>query len=197
MREELAPGRPREFDETEMLRKIMKLFWRGGYEGVSLADIMKETGLKKGSLYAAYGDKRAMYLKALGQYEADIVGSAAKFLTDQSLPPLERLDAFLSAPLAAPDQGDRSGCFLCNASADQADLDMATKKQVTRGFDQLTDGLARSLSDLHPDLPKVEALIKARTLLTVYIGLRIMVRSGAETRALDPIVETALKLVSV
>ena len=60
MREELAPGRPREFDETQVLRQIMKLFWRGGYEGVSLSDIMTETGLKKGSLYAAYGDKRVL-----------------------------------------------------------------------------------------------------------------------------------------
>ncbi len=194
MREDAAPGRPREFDETDMLRRIMTLFWRKGYEGVSLADIMAETGLKKGSLYAAYGDKRAMYLKALAQYEADVVDSAAKMLKDGSAPPLERLEAFLSAPLDAARNHDRSGCFLCNASADQADLDKDAKAQVTKGFDHLTRSLFSLLTDFRAGLSSDETLAKARTLLAIYVGLRVMVRSGASIDQLKPSVKLGLSL---
>ena len=197
MRDDVAPGRPREFDETEMLRKIMRLFWRGGYEGVSLSEIMTETGLKKGSLYAAYGDKRAMYLKALAQYEDDVVASAAKFLMDQEIPALERISAFLSAPLNGPEQGDRSGCFLCNASADQADLNDDAQAQVSRGFERLRQGLRVSLQQLRPDLSDAKINAKAQTLLSLYIGLRILVRSGADVSQLRESVELGCRLVEV
>ncbi len=65
MREPTTMGRPREFDVDEALTKIMAVFWAKGFEGSSLSDLVAATGLKKGSLYAAFGDKRAMYLKAL------------------------------------------------------------------------------------------------------------------------------------
>ena len=195
MRDEARPGRPREFDGTQMLRRIMQLFWRKGYEGVSLADIMAETGLKKGSLYAAYGDKRSMYLKALSQYQADVVDSAARFLRDRSAPPKERLQAFLSAPLEAAQKNDRSGCFLCNASADQADLDQEAKKLVARGFGRLKRSLACTITDLVPEMAQDQLHASANALLAVYIGLRIMVRSGAPIETLRPSTMPALRMI--
>lgn len=196
MRDRVSPGRPREFDETEVLRKIMTLFWRLGYEGVSLADIMEATGLRKGSLYAAFGDKRSMYLRALAQYEADVVKGAAEALEDSAIPAMERLEAFLSAPLHAPRNQDRSGCFLCNASADQADLDDQTRQQVTRGFDRLKRALVAPLSELNPSLSEAGIVAKAGTLLAVYTGLRVMVRSGVAIEALEPSVRLALDLAT-
>ena len=196
MRDRNAPGRPREFDDTEMLRKIMKLFWKGGYEGVSLSDIMRETGLQKASLYAAFGDKRALYLKALTQYHADVVSDAARALKDANRPALERIEAFLLAPLEAARLNDRSGCFLCNASADQADLDLATKQQVKRGFETLTQALAQPIAELRPKRDEVAVLTTARTLVSIYIGLRIMVRSGLSLRQLESCVPNALVLVN-
>ncbi len=156
---------------------------------------MAETGLKKGSLYAAYGDKRAMYLKALAQYETDVVDSAAGFLKDRSAPPLERLSAFLSAPLEAAGKNDRSGCFLCNASADQADLDEDARKLIERGFDQLTRALVSALTEIDQDFSPDQVQSKARALLAVYIGLRVMVRSGTPTEALRAVVTDALEIV--
>ncbi|WOR15218.1 TetR/AcrR family transcriptional regulator [Hyphomonas sp. FCG-A18] len=194
MRDRNTPGRPREFDDTEMLRKIMTLFWQGGYEGISLSRIMKETGLQKASLYAAFGDKRALYLKALSQYHTDVVTAAATALETPSARPETRIQAFLSAPLDGAATGDRSGCFLCNASADQADLNTDTQKQVTDGFDRLTRALCQPIAELNPDLDAEAVKSKARTLLSIYTGLRIMVRSGLPLNDLKPITVTALEL---
>jgi AcrR family transcriptional regulator len=196
MRDQLAVGRPREFDETDILRRIMDLFWQHGFEGVSLADIMTATDLKKGSLYAAFGDKRAMYLKALAQYDDDVVSTAAHALKDKTVSPGERLEAFLTSPLAAPQKGDRKGCFLCNASADQADVDQDAKGQVKKGFDKLKRGLMTALTDLNPEMPTEEVSAKAQTLLAIYAGLRVMVRSGASIEQLRLSVRVGLEMAA-
>ena len=68
MLEPKVMGRPREFDEDEALAKIMDVFWEKGFEGTSMSDLETATGLRKGSLYAAFGDKRAMYRKSVELY---------------------------------------------------------------------------------------------------------------------------------
>ena len=185
MRDRTTPGRPREFDDTEMLRKIMRLFWKNGFEGVSLSMIMKETELQKASLYAAFGDKRSMYLKALGQYHDDIVSAAALALKDDTVPAKQRIEAFINAPLTAAQKNDRSGCFLCNASADQSDLDPTTKTQVSVGFDLLTSALTAALRDAHPDLSSEDIAARAKALLAVYVGFRILARSDVAIDGLE------------
>ena len=195
MRDRNAPGRPREFDDTEMLRKIMALFWKAGFEGVSLSDIMNETGLKKASLYTAFGDKRSMYLKALGQYHSDIVTAAARALRDETVAPAMRIEAFLRAPLTAVEHNDRTGCFLCNASADQADLDPDTRSQTRRGFEHLASGLSAALAALRPDLGGADRDARAQALLALYSGFRVMVRSGADLGQLEAAVTQAMVLV--
>lgn len=190
-----APGRPREFEETATLRKIMALFWANGFEGVSLSRIMAATDLQKASLYAAFGDKRSMYLKALSQYHADQVSAAAAALKDSAQPPLERIRAFLNAPLAAAEGGDPSGCFLCNASADQAALDAGTQAQVKQGFETLAAALEVPLKALNPARDAATLSRHAHLLLGLYSGFRIMARSGLDVHKMRPGIEGALAAV--
>ncbi len=173
------PGRPRQFDEAETLSSIMQLFWENGYEATGLSDIIKATGLSKASLYAAYGNKQSMYLKALGHYEALKVDAAVQALRDQSRPAMDRISAFLQAPIAAIDtNADRRGCFLCNASADRASLDSETADLVRRGYSKIRRALEQAIAERgntgDPDFAKRNAEL----VLTVYSGLRVMARSS-------------------
>src|SRR5882724_13552824 len=61
-------GRPRSFDPNKALDRAMRLFWRKGYEGTSLSDLTKAMGISRPSLYAAFGDKEALFRKALERY---------------------------------------------------------------------------------------------------------------------------------
>jgi len=194
MRDHALPGRPRTFDETKTVRQFMKLFWQKGYEGVSLSDIMAATGLRKGSLYAAFGNKRSMYLRALVQYNVDEVDAAAKALEDTHSQPLQRIEAFLSLPVEAARLADRSGCFLCNASADQADLDDETKLQVTRGFERLDRALIVPVSEIGCASNEAAVAAKARAFLAVYSGLRVMARSGLAPEILEAVRDEVLSL---
>src|ERR1700751_4731327 len=61
-------ARSKEFDEERALAAAVEVFWRQGYENTSLEALMREMGIAKQSLYDTFGDKRALYLKALRQY---------------------------------------------------------------------------------------------------------------------------------
>ena len=72
----LPRGRPRSFDKAEALEKAMHIFWRDGYRDASLADLCSAMGLTKPSLYAAYGNKEALFLSALDRYMDDCIRPA-------------------------------------------------------------------------------------------------------------------------
>ena len=69
-------GRPLSFDKAEALEKAMHIFWRDGYRDASLADLCSAMGLTKPSLYAAYGNKQALFLSALDRYMDDCIRPA-------------------------------------------------------------------------------------------------------------------------
>lgn len=62
-------GRPREFDEAEVLDRALTLFWRKGFEATSIRDLVEETGVARASLYGAFGDKEDLFRRALAHYK--------------------------------------------------------------------------------------------------------------------------------
>src|ERR1700742_264564 len=87
-------GRPRSFDESDALKKATQVFWSKGYDGVTIDDLVAGMGVGRPSLYAVFGDKRAIFLRVLKAYAERKGASAAKALLS---PPLLRnsLVAFL------------------------------------------------------------------------------------------------------
>src|SRR5688500_18771243 len=61
-------GRPRAFDENKALDAALDVFWRKGYEGASLSDLTDTMGINRPSLYAAFGNKEALFRKVLERY---------------------------------------------------------------------------------------------------------------------------------
>ncbi|MFC7292710.1 TetR/AcrR family transcriptional regulator [Hirschia litorea] len=190
------PGRPREYDEDETLTKIMSLFWENGYEGTGLSDIIKSTGLQKGSLYKAFQSKHSMYLRALAHYEKLNVDTAVEYLQSDN-PPLKRIKTFLTIPIdAAFSENDRRGCFLCNASADHAANDPETQKLVLRGYGKMQNALTLPISELRPEWSKEQTLQTAQLILVIYSGLRIMARSATDKNTLLGARDTGLTLLA-
>ena len=180
-----AVGRPRQFDETKTLEKVMNLFWSHGYEGTGLSDIIKTTGLAKGSLYKAFGNKKNLYMQALKLYEKQYVDAASQALTD-SRDPMVRINEFLSGPITALNSDDENnGCFLCNASADRANLDPEIRTLVQRGFSELGQALQLTISELNPEATTAQTSQQAEALLAIYSGLRIMSRSGIDKKRME------------
>src|SRR3954467_15685918 len=73
-------GRPRSFDETGALEKATQVFWAKGYDGVTIDDLVAGMGVGRPSLYAVFGDKRTIFLRALKTYAEAKGARAAKAL---------------------------------------------------------------------------------------------------------------------
>src|SRR4028118_2167613 len=67
----VCKGRPREFDIEEALASALRVFWSKGYDGTSLTDLTEAMGITRPSLYAAFGNKEALFRKALELYERE------------------------------------------------------------------------------------------------------------------------------
>src|SRR5215510_8193364 len=79
-------GRPRAYDPDQAIARAAAQFWKAGYAGTSLDDLVAATGMNRPSLYAAFGDKRAIYLKTLDYYMEEGRALARDALADD--PPL-------------------------------------------------------------------------------------------------------------
>lgn len=175
-------ARPRSFDPDQTLGALKALFWEKGYEGTSMQDIEAATGLGKQSLYRVWADKRAMYLAALASYARDEVTGLVQML-DGDGPARARLAALLDGEVA---QADRRGCFLCNASLDQAQANPDTQAQVQAMMQMSLAAFTRLAGG---DAAKGAALNAG------YNGLRGMSAAGLDRAVLRKAADGVLKLL--
>jgi len=113
-------GRPRRFEPDAALDRAVDAFWTGGYNGTSLDDLSAATGMNRPSLYAAFGDKRQIYLAALGRFAQQMEAAVSTAMADA--PTLaDALARFYRGALDVYLSGDESarGCFvICTAAVD-------------------------------------------------------------------------------
>lgn len=100
----------RQFDEDALLEAALLAFWQNGFEATSMIDVARATGVLRGSLYNAYGDKEQLFLLAFDRYAARFLASAREALSNAD--PALALDAFFKAAIANMTGGAPSrGCL--------------------------------------------------------------------------------------
>ncbi len=122
-------GRPREFDEEQVLDAAMKAFWANGYEATSLADLVSVTGLHKGSLYQAFGDKHSLFIQTLVRYLENIRHSKNQIL-DQAVTPLSGIRAVLHGfiDMSEDDDSCPRGCMAVKMLVEMAPHDAEVQR---------------------------------------------------------------------
>jgi TetR/AcrR family transcriptional regulator, transcriptional repressor for nem operon len=176
-------ARPRQFDEERVLRSVRDQFWAAGFAATSLDDLMRVSGLGKGSLYAAFGDKHQLYLRALRSYN-DANAGALRNLLESTPRAVDGLRSFVMLPVRAADEvATRRGCFMANSTSELAAADPEIKAEATRTYEQMTAVVAefvvraRDEGDLPADTDAIET---ARALLTAELGIVFMGRTGLD-----------------
>jgi TetR/AcrR family transcriptional repressor of nem operon len=187
-------ARPKEFDPDLALSKAMHLFWRLGYENTSLEDLMKEMRIARQSLYDTFGDKHALYLKAMTYYRDQTNGEMQKMLKE--IPSVRDGFAKLLYGLAAEtrEQHDR-GCLLLSAN-----LQIDPGDAVVRDF--LRDNQARVERIFHQALARAreqgelsardDPAALARFFVVTIQGMRAMARLKSDRKALKQVARIAL-----
>jgi AcrR family transcriptional regulator len=173
-------GRPRSFDEKEALEKATQVFWSKGYDGVTIDDLVAGMGVGRPSLYAVFGDKRAIFLRVLKAYAERKGASAAKaLLSPQGL--RDSIAAFLKyAVESATEKGSAPGCLLvCVAPlVNDAEVRKFLQKAAAGGV-ALVEGRFRdgiTAGEIPPDFPVAVRAIQvtdfARSLtMRAHIGM--------------------------
>lgn len=189
--------RPREFDENAVLDSARRQFWETGYAGTSLADLTAATGLGKGSLYGAFGDKHALFMRTLEGYCSDAVADARDELSGDGRA-IDRLTEHLriSARLDVENSPGR-GCMMAKAAAELGSIDPAVEELVSTSLARWHDELAACISRARDEgdiAADVDADTLAWTLLTVIRGFEALRKGGVPTEhlraAFDQVVDT-------
>ena len=138
-------ARQKEFDPDAALDRALDLFWERGYEATSMADLVEHLGIGRASLYATFGSKHELYLKALDRYLLKVDPSPLEFLSRPGPAlPLVRALVMRYAHEAAGDT-KRRGCMMANAAAERLPADRLVARRVEMAWDGLEAALATAL----------------------------------------------------
>jgi TetR/AcrR family transcriptional repressor of nem operon len=187
-------GRPRTFDEPEVLRRAREPFWDHGYAATSVEQLTAATGLQRSSLYGAFGDKHGLFIRVFDQYCAENMAAIGRELSGEDADAFDRLRRHLRSKTDDPGTS-RKGCMLAKASAEMAGEDADVGRLARDAYAIYEAALvecfrgAQRAGDARAD---IDAAAGGALLLSVLRGIEALGRAGQSKRALRAIAATAL-----
>lgn len=193
-----AMARTATYKREEVVQKVMRAFWDHGYEATGMSEIIRITGLKPGSLYAAFQSKQDLFLAALDLY-GDLNRAAVErqlAAHDNSLEAIREFFRNLAATVSGP-SGKRS-CFLVNSALEVARRDKAARKLIHTHFHNIEalfqSTLERAQAEGHL-APGKDPHALAATLMVFIWGLRVLGVTGPTPPETEPILQQVLELL--
>jgi AcrR family transcriptional regulator len=186
-------GRPRSFDRATALEKALLAFWEHGYEATSVADLTRAMGIGAPSLYAAFGDKQALFTEVVHEYRARYGSFGDRALAEEptARAAVERLLREAAAEYTAPDRPH--GCLVVHAATNcstpevEALLRERRNANIAAFESRIRAGIAAG------ELPAdTDAGALARCVGAVLQGMSQQARDGASRAELEALVDVAL-----
>ena len=188
----------KQFDTQAALEKALQAFWARGYEATSMQELVDCTGVNRGSLYATYGDKHALFLAALRKYDDRRRKMLAEFEVRHA--PRDAIrHVFLAFTADVSERGGNRGCFLTNTALELAAHDPQVGKVVARAQEDVEAFFARMIKKgkAKGDIPAhVKVAETARGLLASLLGVLVLTRSRPDRALLQTIVDDVMRRLS-
>lgn len=188
-------ARPRTFDEDVVLNRALEAFWASGYAATSLTDLEAATGLAKGSLYKAFGDKRALFLRTLDRY-LDEGQRAVRAMLSREDSPAAGLEGWLRSVAAQATAPARRGCFAGNCTVELGPSDEQVRDRLlrhTRVVEGLyADAVRRGIEAGEFD-PQVAPEMAARFVSGVVYGLQVLGKASLDPAEAEGMVLMTLR----
>lgn len=190
-------ARPRKFDEQQVLRSATETFWTSGFAATSLDDLMRATGLGKGSLYGAFGDKQALFQRVLDGYCADAAAGLRERLSGPDSLSAARVRTLFDMMVAAAggSSGPPRACLLAKSTAELAATNAEVAARAQQTFTTIADLLraevesAQAAGDIPADR---DARRTAHHLLAVLRGMEALTEAGMDESVLRDAADAAL-----
>lgn len=192
-------GRPRAYDTQAALKQATETFWRTGYSGTSLDKIAAATGMNPPSLYAAFGNKHALYLEALARYwEISLAATREALAEDRPLDEALMLAYEAALSIYFSGKGSARGCFVIGTAVAEAAEDAAIRNSVATGLRMIDADFearfrkARETGELEPDAdPAALAVLASATMHSI----AIRARAGARRAELREVARKAVRVM--
>ena len=194
-------ARPREFDFNKALGAAMLLFWERGYEATSVDDLLRRMGINRASLYAAFGEKRALFVQSLRLYEKqygyqELLERARQGSPKQAIKKL--FEETIKAQTETPPK-DRRGCLMQNTALELAPHDADIRRIVRENTEKCHAVLIRVLElakekgELNQTPREISNL--AWFLFASLSAIRSLGKTGLNETALRAVSDNALRLL--
>lgn len=191
-------ARFKDFDEERALDSAVDCFWLRGYEATSVRDLANAMEIGGASLYNAFGDKRALFTRALERYANRSMRARIERL-EAGHRPKEAIRAFIAEIVERSlKDPDRKGCLLINSALDVAPHDAEIGEVVGNYLDELRSFFRRNVEAARREgqvSKSVDAEEAANHLLGVLAGIRVLARTGARRKVLESVARPALALL--
>ncbi len=173
-------ARTKEFDPDAALQKALELFWERGYEATSMADLVRHLGIARASIYATFGGKHDLYVRAFERYlqarDPDVVEALSQ--PGPALPAVRSLvEAYAEESLR---DERRRGCMVVNAAVEIMPRDPQIARRVEASWDTLETALTSALTRARAQgeiSGEKDPRALARFLLVMMQGMRVLGRA--------------------
>ena len=192
-------ARPRKFDERDVVAAARDEFWTRGYAATSVDDLTAATGLGKGSLYGAFGDKHGLFLLALDDYITSALDDVRAQLRNPAYSAYDRLARHIRAQARAV-AADTSlrGCMMAKSAAELAGTDEAVEKQIERAYEIWRGELVACIKEAQRDGAidaKQNPQALATTLLAFMRGQEALHKGGVKPAQLKAAADEMVSLI--
>ncbi|MBD3917335.1 TetR/AcrR family transcriptional regulator [Paenibacillus sp. PR3] len=189
-------ARSKEFEESAVLDKAMRLFWQQGYEKTSMTDLVEHMGIHRRSLYDTFGDKHQLFLKAMDRFDNKISASLEGGVK-RSKTAVEALQ-FIFELMIEGEEDSPPGCLMVNSAVElaarDADVDTKSTEAFATAEQLLKDIIAWGQRD-GQFTTDYEAVELAEYLHNAWVGLRVMARTSVAKEKLHRIAQISIKFL--
>ena len=186
------------FDIDDVLDRAADIFWSKGYQATSMTDLVTGMSLNKGSLYNAFGSKKALFILVLQKFEQDKQTPLLTQLT-QIADPIDAIATFFDTIIAQSlTDADKKGCLIINTALELPHHDNEIQTIITRAIERLNNFFLERLNQAQQQgqIPQSLTLNPiAKSLVAMTVGIRVLARGAFEADDLTAIKSNAMKLI--
>ncbi|WP_049722614.1 TetR/AcrR family transcriptional regulator [Gilvimarinus polysaccharolyticus] len=187
------------FDVDTALEKSMQVFWSKGFESASITNLIEETGVNRGSLYNAFGSKRALFVKSLLKYDQEYRKTTLAKLEALDQPSQAISRFFDDLVISTVEDTEHKGCFLFNTVLEAQQHDAEVNAIVANGLREIEGFFRRCIEvgqvrgEIRQD---IQPESKAKAMLALALAIRVLGRGAYHESALNVIAAEAKSIIA-
>lgn len=192
-------GRPKTFDDHDIVKKAQRVFWKKGYASTSTDELLAAMGIGKGSFYLAFKDgKKELFLKTIRQFHNEGINKL-KADIDASDEPIEMIRKFFNAMTKSNTSRHFNGCFIGNTLVEMASQDEDIREEAITILKELEQVFYKTILTAQKNgllKTKTDARLLARQLITIWNGLNVTRRMYPSQPILKSLIKTQLEILT-